>query len=153
MPALMQILYINNSYEDFLIVSDMLQRVKQLRCEFSFTENLEHALDLYSHNDLDLYIIDYCSAPERAWQFLYRIHRLIQKNTHELPAVLVMYGQNNQEIKQQALALGAKVALAKYELNEQKLAKAVSQATLMHIHNLQFFSDSYQAENSKNLLH
>ena len=134
----MQILYLDNSYEDFLIIQDMLHRIHLFDCEVSFTENIEYAFDLYQRKETDICLLDFSCNSDKAKLFLKRIELF----SHLQTPLIMIYQKRQQAIKRQALQLGVKALLEKYNINERSLAQAVSLAAMTPLHNLQHLYDA-----------
>ena len=113
-------LLVDDDADDLLILRDLLKERFGSEISFDNARNRAEALERVRCTHYDIAIIDYLLGPDSGLELISEIHRQ-QRHT----PCIILTGQGDSHVDQQALEHGAADYIAKSEMDSERLARAV----------------------------
>jgi diguanylate cyclase (GGDEF)-like protein/PAS domain S-box-containing protein len=121
--APIRILVVDDDEDDFILVSDVLERIPGMRFETIWAPTYDEGLDRASRGEADLCLVDYLLGAGSGIDLI----RAAAAAGNRSPMVL-MTGQGNPEVDAAALVAGAADYLVKRDLDPERLSRAIRYA-------------------------
>eukprot|EP00657_Telonema_sp_P-1_P007271 TRINITY_DN27031_c0_g1_i1.p1 TRINITY_DN27031_c0_g1~~TRINITY_DN27031_c0_g1_i1.p1 ORF type:complete len:155 (-),score=42.24 TRINITY_DN27031_c0_g1_i1:110-574(-) len=114
------ILYIDDDYEDFLLTEAMLSSKARKNYRLKWAESAESGFDALRKTNPDVCLVDYRLGGDDGLEFT----RRIVESGFDGPVILLT-GMNDESLDRAALGAGAVDFLAKRDVNATVLARAI----------------------------
>jgi len=115
-----RVLIVDDEEDDFILTSEQIKDIPSRKFEIEWCSNYKNAVDRIRQADHDIYFIDYRLGIKTGLDLL----REPSLQQNENPIILLT-GQGNVAIDQEAMKLGAVDYLIKSELNPEKLERCI----------------------------
>ncbi|QCK14183.1 ATP-binding response regulator [Mangrovivirga cuniculi] len=115
-----KILLIDDDYEDFLIIQDLLQSSKLKDFELSWNDNSEDALHSFCDNSYDIYILDYRIGDQNGLTVLKDAIDCGCTNP-----IILLTGYSNETLEKDAINAGAADYLLKNDITGDQLYRSI----------------------------
>ncbi|CAN5248913.1 response regulator [soil metagenome] len=115
-----RVLIVDDEEDDFILTREQIKDIPSKRFEIEWCSNYKKAVERIRQADHDIYFIDYRLGIKTGLDLL----REPSLKQNEAPVILLT-GQGNQAIDQEAMKLGAVDYLIKSELNPEKLERCI----------------------------
>ncbi|NMM50359.1 ATP-binding response regulator [Marinigracilibium pacificum] len=115
-----KILLVDDDFEDYLIIQDLLNSSKLKDFELSWIDNSQDALESFCENSYDIYLLDYRIGEENGLQLL--------RNAIDcgcLSPIILLTGYSNERLEQEALKAGAADYLLKNDITGDQLYRSI----------------------------
>jgi diguanylate cyclase (GGDEF)-like protein/PAS domain S-box-containing protein len=118
-----KILIVDDDPDDFLITSDLLTEVKEVRYTIEWASAFEQALELLGKKEYDVYLFDYRLGARTGLDLL---REAVSRGCRA--PIILLTGQGDYEIDLEAIKYGASDYLIKNELKPPVLERAIRYA-------------------------
>jgi diguanylate cyclase (GGDEF)-like protein/PAS domain S-box-containing protein len=118
-----RVLVVDDDEDDFILVSDVLERIPGMRFETTWAPTYDDGLARASRGDVDICLVDYLLGAGSGIDLI----RAAAAAGNRSPMVL-MTGQGNPEVDAAALVAGAADYLVKRDLDPERLSRAIRYA-------------------------
>lgn len=141
MKKTISILLIENNEENYRIIYDTLQNIPHQSYMLDWVSTYDEAISFMKRDLYDLYLVDYHIGPQTGLDIL----RNAQKIRLSGPVILLS-GQGNWQLDQQAIELGAALYLVKDQLVPDQLDRAIrySIRNIKHKNQLEKLNDQME---------
>ncbi|EXF95929.1 PAS sensor protein [Pseudomonas fluorescens HK44] len=127
----LRLLLIEDDEDDYLIVRDLLNEVRQLQYQLDWVSDYDEALAIIAQKEHDLYLVDYRLGAENGLDLIAHAQAL-----GVTAPLILLTGQDRNELDASALDNGAADYLVKGEFNSQLLVRSIRYAlSRAHAHN------------------
>lgn len=115
-----KVLMIDDDEEDFFIIEDLFSEIRHHKFSASWVSSYKEGLKLILEKEHDIYLVDYRLGTGNGLELI----REVLKNGCDVPLILLT-GQNDIEIDNQALDAGASDYLVKGSISANQLERAI----------------------------
>jgi diguanylate cyclase (GGDEF)-like protein/PAS domain S-box-containing protein len=122
-PQLIRVVVIDDDEDDFILVTDVIDRIPAMRCEVAWASNWGDGLAQIRDGAGDIYLVDYLLGAQSGIDLM----REAATAGNRAPMILLT-GQGNPEVDAAALAAGAADYLVKRDLDPERLSRAMRYA-------------------------
>lgn len=127
----LRLLLIEDDEDDYLIVRDLLNEVRQLQYQLDWVSDYDEALAIIAQKEHDLYLVDYRLGAENGLDLIAHAQAL-----GVTAPLILLTGQDRNDLDASALDKGAADYLVKGEFNSQLLVRSIRYAlSRAHAHN------------------
>jgi diguanylate cyclase (GGDEF)-like protein len=123
MEKRIKVLFIDHEQGEYLLIADLLSRVRHVRYELAWIDRLDAALDAIVSGAHDVVLIDFFWGDRTARELL----NTLKTQLHETP-VVVMTDEMETEVDSEAIASGASDYLIKGQIDSQLLERTLRYA-------------------------
>lgn len=120
MPDVIKILLVDDDEEDYIITRDIIDDIPHRRYSIDWLSNFERAVEEINKKRHDIYLVDYRLRAESGLELI----KIAVQNGSTSPLILLT-GQGDIEIDEQAMKAGASDYLVKGKLNPYELERAI----------------------------
>src|SRR5258706_14956304 len=114
------IVLIEDDEDDYLLTRDLLEEIERGNFKLQWVATYEEALKVMHSAQADVYLVDYRLGQHNGLELLQEaLYRGVRA------AIILLTGQGNREIDQQAMQAGASDYLVKGEINSYLLERAI----------------------------
>lgn len=117
----LSILIIEDNFGDFVLLEQMLGKLRDLRKDIFHVETLLSGLELLSERNIDIVLLDLTLPDSYGIESFHKIN-----NAHPTVPVLILSGLNDKKFALEAVKSGAQEYLVKGEFEENLLEKCIS---------------------------
>lgn len=123
MSESLKILLIEDDEDDYLITRTMLSSINAFDVELIWKSDPDSALDAIRHDEFDIYLLDQNLGPITGIEIAARILAM-----GKVAAVILLTGQDDEELAIEALQTGISDYLVKSEINASNLRRVIQYA-------------------------
>ena len=122
-PQLIRVVVIDDDEDDFILVTDVIDRIPAMRCEVAWASTWGDGLSRIRDGAGDIYLVDYLLGAQSGIDLM----REAAAAGNRAPMILLT-GQGNPEVDAAALAAGAADYLVKRDIDPERLSRAMRYA-------------------------